>query len=354
MKSFALYSSALIPALLFAGLGLAHAQQQENVAWENSKAIAYKTAAVLLERQTGSKGLPLSSFAVEVDLNLDGFPEIFAYRFAPACDGTECGNFLFVLQGDSYNDVLGDIPGARLVPQDKIGLGAFKRNGFLDIQIDQLTIGWDGSRYVAASTFPASTLDGTAFLAACRKSKSSEQPAEGEAGQASADCQCQFNRFQVIGFTQADLDTYTASLGGDFEYPEGEKEAAWNVLLNNAEDVGTGCDVAGGKSQWQTATLDHGDRPQQKLTFDGFLDACRAQDFILANRKVGSPDRAVGLCGCLAREMPTHGIDQARLDLLTRYYLNEMSDADVETQDADALTLHDKASEACLARFPAK
>src|SRR3954454_21204609 len=105
MKSFALQSWVFTLAFLCAALGVAHAQQQENVPWENSKAIAQKTAAVLLERQTGAKGLPLSSFAVEVDLNLDGFPEIFAYRSSPGCDGTNCGNFLFVLEGDSYVEV---------------------------------------------------------------------------------------------------------------------------------------------------------------------------------------------------------------------------------------------------------
>ncbi|MBZ9676738.1 hypothetical protein [Mesorhizobium sp. ES1-1] len=311
-------------------------------------AIARKMAATLLERQTGSKGLPLASFAVEVDLNHDGFPEIFASIPTPNCDGIHCGNFLFVLEGDSYHEVLGDIPGARLVPQDKIGLGAFKRNGFLDIQTDQMTIGWDGTRYVDASTFPASSLDGTAFVAACQASKSSEGDA------ASAQCQCQFNRFQAIGLTQADLDTYTASLGENFQYPTGEKEASWQALEKNAADTSTGCEVASGKTQWSTAYFNHGDQPQQKLNFEDFLDACPAEDFILTNHRIGTPDRALGLCGCLAREMPTQGIGQEGLDLLARYYRNEISDADLEAQDADLLTLHDKASDACLGQFPAK
>lgn len=317
-------------------------------------AIARKMAIGLLDRQTGSAGLPLTSFAIEVDLNLDGFPEIFAYRYAPGCDGIHCGNFLFVLEGDSYHEVLGDIPGARLVPQDKIALSAFKRNGYLDIQSDQMTIGWDGKRYIDASTSPASSLDGAAFLAACQKSKSSEQPAEGEAERVDAACQCQFNRFQVTGFTQADLDMYVASLGENFAYPTGDKEAAWQAASKNAGEVSTGCDVASGKSQWPPAYFNHGDQPQQKLNFDAFLDACPAQEFILTNHKIGSPDRALGLCGCLAREMPTQGIGQEGLDLLTQYYRNEISDADVEAQDPDVLASHDKASEACLLQFPEK
>jgi hypothetical protein len=42
------------------------------------------------------------------------------------------------------------------------------------------------------------------------------------------------------------------------------------------------------------------------------------------------------------------------MDLLARYYRDEISDSDLEAQDADLLTAHDKASEACLSQFPAK
>ncbi|TPN01159.1 hypothetical protein [Mesorhizobium sp. B2-1-3A] len=318
-------------------------------------AIAQKMAMSLLERQTGSKGLPLASFAIEVDLNLDGLPEIFAYRYAPDCDGVNCGNFLFVLEGDSYQEVLGGIPGARLMPQDKIALSPFKRSGFFDIQSDKMTIGWDGTHYVDAATFPASSLNGTAFVSACQENKLSQQSLKGETEQVSAACQCQINRFQTLGFTQADLDAYTASMvGQDFEYPKGDKENAWLTLTRNAQDIATGCDVASGKSQWPPAYFNHGDQPQQKLDFNGFLDACPTQDFILTNHKIGSPDRALGLCGCLAREIPTYGVSQEGLDLLAQYYRDEISDSDLEAQDADLLTAHDKASEACLSQFPAK
>ncbi|WP_245446021.1 hypothetical protein [Mesorhizobium kowhaii] len=52
--------------------------------------------------------------------------------------------------------------------------------------------------------------------------------------------------------------------------------------------------------------------------------------------------------------MPPQGISQEGLDLLVQYYRNEISDAEIEAQDAEVLTFHDKASEACLSQFPAK
>jgi len=348
-------ATAFALALLCAGIAGAFAQQQpENIPQENSDAIARAMAGKLLERQTGA-AVPADRFwAYEVDFNLDGFSELYVYVADPACDGVKCGLFLFVLKGDSYREVLGDIPGARLTPPDKVRLGAFKRNDYLDLQLDQKLFGWAGDRYAEVSSFPATSLDGSAFIAACQKSKSNEQAEEGEAERVASECQCQFDRFQAISFAQPDLDQYAAYLGENFDYPSGDKAKAWETLLKDAQDVGSGCDAVSGKSQWQPGYVNHGDQPQEKLSFDGFVDACPSQSFILANRKIGSPDRALGLCGCLAREMPTQGVTQEGMDLLAQYYRDEISDADVEAEDVDLLAKHDKASEACLSQFPAK
>jgi hypothetical protein len=340
-------------ALLCASIASAWAQQQ-NIPQENSDAIARALAGPLLQRQTGAAAPVDKVWAYEVDFNLDGFSELYVYVSDPACDGVKCGLFLFVLEGDSYREVLGDIPGARLTPPDRVGLGAFKRNSFIDLQLDQKLFGWTGDRYADVSTFPATSLDGAGFIAACQKSRSNEQPEEGEAERVAGECQCQFNRFQAIGFTQAELDQYAASLGEKFDYPTGEKEKAWQAIATSASDTATGCDIIGGKSQWQPAYFNHGDQTQEKLEFNEFISACPTQDFILSNRKVGTPDRALGLCGCLAREMPTQGVKQEGLDLLTQYYRDEISDSDVDAGNADLLAEHDKASEACLSQFPAK
>lgn len=353
MKLFSTRAMAFALAFVCASITSAWAQQH-NIPQENSDAIARALAGPLLQRQTGA-AVPADKFwAYEVDFNLDGFSELYVYVSDPACDGVKCGLFLFVLEGDSYREVLGDIPGARLTPPDRVGLGAFKRNSFIDLQLDQKQFGWTGDRYADVSTFPATSLDGAGFIAACQKSRSNEQPEEGEAERVAGECQCQFNRFQAIGFAQADLDQYAASLGEKFDYPTGDKEKAWQAIATSASDTATGCDIIGGKSQWQPAYFNHGDQTQEKLEFNEFISACPTQDFILGNRKVGTPDRALGLCGCLAREMPTQGVRQEGLDLLTQYYRDEISDSDVDSGNADLLAEHDKASDACLSQFPAK
>ena len=198
-------------------------------------AIARAMAGGLLERQTGRTAVRADMFwAYRGRFQSRRFSRNLRLSRSAGCDGVKCGNFLFVLEGDSYREVLGDIPGARLVPQDKVGLSAFKRNGYFDIQPDQMTIGWNGERYADISTLPTTSLNGDAFIAACENRKTSEQPEEGEAERAASDCQCQFNRFQAIGFSQADLDLYAASLGKNFVYPSGDKEDAWQAVSGNA------------------------------------------------------------------------------------------------------------------------
>ncbi|RVA15828.1 hypothetical protein EN935_38100, partial [Mesorhizobium sp. M7D.F.Ca.US.004.03.1.1] len=65
MRLFSIRATVFALALACASPDMAAAQQQpENIPWENSTAIAQKMATVLLERQTGSKGLPLTSFAI--------------------------------------------------------------------------------------------------------------------------------------------------------------------------------------------------------------------------------------------------------------------------------------------------
>jgi hypothetical protein len=352
MKSFIAGALALLVAVACATVALAQEQQPENIALDNSDAVARKLFSMLVERQVGAPVPPDRFWAYELDLNLDGFSEIYGFVDQPNCDGTKCGLFLFVLEGGDYREALGDIPGARLTDPTKVFLGTYKRNGFLELQLGDTTAGWNGQTYVDAATFTGTALDGAAFLQACRKSRTNEVQQDGEADAVANECQCRFDRLQAIGFSQAHLDAYATYLD---TYDGPENDSGWDTALVDAGDVDTGCDVAAGKTQWQPSGISHGEQQQtERLDFDGFIDACKGEDWILTHRKTGSPDRGLGLCGCLARELPTYGVDQDQMDLLTRYYAGDVSDTDVDQQYADLLNSHDAASEACLQSFPPK
>ena len=88
------------------------------------------------------------------------------------------------------------------------------------------------------------------------------------------------------------------------------------------------------------------------LAFDAFLSACSSQDTLIPNRKIGSADRALGLCGCLARRLAVQGFDQPMLNGLASYYRSEIGEAEVDAISPDVLPLSDSESERCLSGMP--
>jgi len=352
MRSFFAWATAL--ALLCAAAGSAAAQDQDQVtvAMQNSDAVARKLFSTLIERQIGAPVAPDKFWAYEVDFNLDGFSEIYGFVDQPDCDGTRCGLFLFVLEGETYREVLGDLPGVRLTDPARVFLGAFKRNGFLELQFDQSLAGWNGERYADIGSFPASTLYGSAYLDVCGKANPDDAAAPDGTGQSA--CQCRLERFQAIAFTQDQLDRYARYVADPIS-ADNDADDGWDDTLNRSNDVVTGCEVVAGTSQWQPGYFQHGEQEQaERLDFDAFIDACKGQDWIVSHRKVGSPDRALGVCGCIARELPTYGVTQDQLDMLASYYRGEFSDNDLDSGQPDLLPGHDSAAEACLSQFPGK
>lgn len=343
---------AALPAMLvaLAGVSGAFAQDQaDNIPLENSDAIARHMFQQLVERQTGSSAeIP---WAYEVDFNFDGFSELYGYVAAPNCDGVKCGLFLFVLDGDQYREAFGSVPGVRLTAPDKVFFGQFKRKGFVELQMDQVALAWDGKRYVEAASLSSSRLDGGEFLSVCQ----SQAAEDADAGATKTSCQCQLDRLQVANVQQGDLDTYVEYLKAEQSEtiqagPDYDTVAA---TLDIAEDAVTGCDANGGR-QWDAAYFNHGEEEQQRLEFDAFIDACSSQAWLVDQRRVGTPDRALGMCGCIARELPTHGAVQSDMDALTAYYGNELADSDLDTQHPGLLDKHDAAAEACVSQFPAR
>ena len=271
----------------------------------------------LLERQTGSKGLPAGrpsrSRSISISTVSRKSSPIAMRRTATASSAaTSCSCW----KATAISEVLGDIPGARLVPQDKIGLSAFKRNGFLDIQSDQMTIGWDGDALCRSSTFPASSLDGAAFVAACQKSKIERTARRGRSrARERAIANASSTGFRRSA-SRRPTSTVCGLAGREFRLSHGRQgECLAGRCQECRRTSATGCDVASGKSQWPPAYFNHGDQPQQKLDFDGFLDACPARISSSPTTRSARRTARSALCGCLAREMPTQGVSQAGLDL---------------------------------------
>lgn len=327
--------------------------QQTDVAATNRQALADAMGRMLIGKAVGRPFAPGDVVGGDSDLNLDGFAEMFVYLAANPCDGTDCGLFLFALIGDQYREVLGTVSGARTSsPNSMIDR---KRNGYLDIRFGTVEAGWDGSRYVDVTTFARSTLNADAYMAACLAREDNDYAFQ-QAGadiQSSRDvlCRCKAERFADFGFAQADLDAYLDYIKEPNNYAASK---AFDARLASAGDIETGCLVEHGWSSWtQPMGSDDAKEPQKPLAFDAFLQTCSSQDWLIANRKIGSADRALGFCGCLGRKLAAKGFEQPMLDGLASYYRSEIGESELDAISKDVLPISDSESESCATGMPA-
>ena len=349
----------LVPLLLSTVLLALPAKAQDAPATTGDGGAANRQAIVnaigqrLLERQVGSRVPATEIEAQEVDLNFDRLPEIYVYRKVPDCDGVACGNFFFALLGDGFRDVLAEIPGARLWPEDSISLGIYKRQRYIDLQVGDATYGWAGDHYAEAAGFPSSTLNGDAYVAACKADAEEGNP-DAAAGEADANCACRMKRFEALNLTQNEVDRMTRTiLRTGTEEDKAFDATATADWWNLGSDVAQGCGVEAGTTTWPSAFFTEDLPPQPALErLPEFVEACSAQPWVVSAKKVGTPDRALAFCGCLAREIPVGGASQEQADDLTRYFRDEIGDAELDEADANTLVIQDTASETCLTALP--
>jgi hypothetical protein len=342
----------LAVCLWAAGAGALLAQPADIVA-ANRQALADAMGRVLVRKLIDRPLAPTDVIGIDTDLNFDGFREAFVHVAANPCNGLDCGLFLFVLVGDEYREVLGAVPGARTASTNS-ALDR-KRNFYLDLKFGAVEAGWDGNRYVDVTTLPRSVINGGAFISACMRRDNNDY----EFGKAGVDiqsgrdiiCRCKAERFADFGIPQADVDLYLGYLEiGTFD--DAHSGPAFEALLTKASDIEMGCLVEHKWTSWIVLGIDPTSEPQKPLAFDAFLDACISQDTLIPNRMIGSADRALGLCGCLARRLAVKGFDQPMLDGLASYYRWEIAEPEVDAISTDILPLGDSESERCLSGMP--
>ena len=93
-------------------------------------------------------------------------------------------------------------------------------------------------------------------------------------------------------------------------------------------------------------------RTAEPAGFDAFLQTCSVQDWLIANRGIGTADRALGLCGCLGRKLAAKSFDQPMLDALTRFYGGEIGETELDEINNAVLPVNDSEANACLSEMP--
>jgi len=357
MKSLVLCALSLL-----ATLHGALAQDADEMLYANWDRIAHALAGPLLDRETGGP-VPDSEFVAGlVDLNYDGQAEVLAFRDPATCSGSLCGQFAFALTGDGFVQVLPAIDAIRVSPSMDVGLGSFKRGGYIDMRYGSASLSWNGSAYVESSTLPAPTLDGTRFLPACAGLDANDWAFESagvSTGQGREEtCGCFLEQAGAVGFDQAGLDRYVDYLGTLETGTPQESDTAFTAVgqsYNTIDDIFRGCLVSKGWTTWTGVLSEYDEKePQQPLEAAPFIRTCEAQDWLTGHRKVGTPDRALAMCGCLMRKLAARGYDQAALDGVQRFYAAEIGEDELVAIRAEALNETDGDLDMCLGRLPAR
>mgnify|MGYP001335275110 CR=1 FL=1 len=349
---------ATVAAILVAALtgGSAMAMDTSATAVANRQKAADLLARELVERLSG-RPLPAAEVRATIaDLNLDAFAEVFAEVSGTDCGRLGCGLHLFVLEGDEYFEVLTELPEARQAKD--YGVFNRKRNGYLDLQFDDINAGWTGELYADLDTFPYSNIDIAGYVATCEKWDRDYLFIDG-AGDRATLCQCEAETYADFALSQELVDELIAQR----EALELEKEPPPDSgeLTSQADavsDATQGCLADLGLSQWYSALYEPDyssvseERPQQPLEFAGFFGICSRLDWLVSEKRIGTPDRALATCHCMADWIAASGADQAALDGLTRFYLDEIDEEELDAIDASVLNAGDKSASFCLQRLP--
>mgnify|MGYP001186293391 CR=1 FL=1 len=339
---------ALLLVLLLTGIG----QSQELNVGSNRENLA--TAMVRILQSRGAlEGRPEYS-GTFIDVDLDGHNEILAH--ASGC--ADCPDAIFALADKQYRNLLTGIEGRDLTLLDQ------KRNGYRDLKLDGRVLTWDGERYVKEETLPRHGLDSTDFIPLCTENVLFRLEEDGprNANEDAAICGCIATRIGELGFNQTDLDAYNRYI------LRGAREG-WDIetdfsqdLNDELQDIEQGCYIQHGwadgfplgPQMYTTWSEDYSmevRRPENPLSFGQFVTACADQQWVAISSGVGSPDRALGVCGCLAERLAMAQAEQAHLDLLKGVYDESLSENEADQISEGLTQFNDEQAAWCVARM---
>lgn len=298
-------------------------------------------------RVAESLGAPPPSALSTADLDNDGFPEFLV--------SGEGGMRIYRLGARDWTEISGGaLAGASL---GDVAVLPERFNGFPVLRFGGAEFAVAAGAYRPRGEIEPKPLDASAFTPACEKAEAiildltdNGAPAD----EAPAYCACLLDQWQAREAGQATFDVYARELAGIFRVEDRDEPHEADTLFATIDETRYACRTARG---WPAELP----MPFGTPLFDGqprspaanaFAEVCRAQDWVLANDKIGSAARALGFCGCMAVTLARNGMSEAGFTLVSGLYSGEMSENDVSAEDPSAIGASDEASEVCLGTMP--
>lgn len=330
---------------------------RRSLALSSVPSIAKMIGKALLEKEAGAD-IDDPAIAVE-SVSINGFnhEEIFAFAETPFfCPQGACRIRLYALVGDSYRDLLAGTEPLSVAPPDRIALLGTSNGNYNQIAFGDKVLRWDGGRYVDLAATVPSTLSRDTFLAACNQNKSLGMTIGYNDGDVAADqpqaCGCVADGFAERGLNQTELDLFAGYLDHSQSEAEIDKiRKAWEWAYANGSEIQSECLAARGFEKPAKP-------PKVQVSIEPlsdvmpFVATCRGQDWVLGSDKIGSDDRALAFCFCLAGGMDRDGLVQEDFDGLIKVYDGTITEDDLTEARPETIAASDRASERCLNELP--
>lgn len=304
--------------------------------------------AVMARDAAAVLGLPEPQEVATIDLDNDGFPEILAVG--------EGGARILRLGDKSWRDIAnGQFPAIRAIGE--LNFSERRFNGMPMIAAGGAKFALSAGNYQPLEAIAPAAFDLTAFQPACEKSEDIAMVLEensASATEAGNFCACVGGAWKARNPEQSFFDTYVRELGGEYRESDRDERAEADTLISLIDEALYDCKAQEG---WAVeAPYPYGqpmfDGKPQGDNAAGFMDACRAQDWLIADKSIGTADRAIGLCGCVAGSLALNGMSDKGFAMIAALYSGERSENEINDEDPSAVAASDEASEACLKSLP--
>ncbi len=160
----------LVPAFLAAAaVGQAAAQDAEGkLHFTNAQSESREIARRLLQEESGESIRGPDVSIAEVDLNVDGYNEIFAYGHSSFfCGSAGCSPRIYQWFEAGWFNILKDETGATIGGPDAFTIARERRSGYSDILYGDIRFGWNDGDYVQVSAPPSGGIDTGGFMQNC-------------------------------------------------------------------------------------------------------------------------------------------------------------------------------------------
>lgn len=276
-----------------------------------------------------------------LDVNQDTLTDILVYPINPKlCGEPACEPRLYSFVDDRYHERIAGLGDDIKVIPGNIEMSPWRYGIYMSLKFDGSVLYWNGSgRFAKMYSVPPSVVDDKALLAACARSPelieeasaagiSPPEPAIQEL------CGCISYQLTERQVTQSDVDRLVEGLGNVGSYRLRE-------LYSESVDA---CRILNRWQPWPQPDS----FPPRRNDVRGFYDACSRQEWVIDSSRIGSPHRAMALCGCAAEGLTTQEISQSSIDLLAQLYRDEVTEEEIFERDAAIVEAGDTLVEKCV------